>query len=610
MKTSLKNKKNRWSVIFFIAIVLISGIFVTNTYADANNYSIGDFRLNSYTNAQGANVLAALFEVDIQAGSAAVPFYKNVAILNTAGKNADTSITKISSNIVDNGDHYTIPAGTKGIINVQGIFNPVDLPNGKSDVNIYFPTSIFEAAPVPQKINGSCGASMNICNAGSFEYDNDTSTAYKWRCGGVNGGSTASCSLPIPPINFGLCGFTNNECMSGTLVDTPDSSTNYLWTCQAPNKGTDNASCSLSKTATSTNVSVLVSPAKPTVKTSKTCGGQIDIVWNFVTGATSYNLYRSTSSNGTSTQIQSGLTNTSYTDPSGQGKFFYGITAVNNGGESVKSPFVSASASKQCVGNSTNPVATSTTSNVPSTLTKLTAKTDSTCGGQITLSWNPVIGAISYNIFRSEAANGTYTQINNVTTNSFTDNSGQGRFFYKVSTSFDGSVNSMQSVAVSASASKQCKADAPTTPTVTTGTCGGQINVSWTPATNADSYNIYRSKTENGGYKQIAKGITTTSYADISNPKNNLMVTTKQTTKVNGKNVVSNINVPGTFYYKISATNSVGTTAQSPAASATASGVCAVTLNAPVQPQTQVAQTSFLKSLLGGAWSAVSGLFK
>ena len=445
---------------------------------------------------------------------------------------------------------------------------------------------------------------MNSCSAGAFEFANDTLTKYNWKCDGVNGGSTATCNLPIPPVNFGLCGFVNNECLSGTLVDTPDSATDYLWTCQAPNKGTDNASCDLSKTATSTNVSTPAKTAKLTVKTGATCGGQEDIVWNFVTGATSYNLYRSTATNGVFTLLQSGIITTSYTDLSGQGKFFYKVTAVNGGVESVQSTAASAAASKECKSGTVTPVASSTSMTVPSILAKLAVKTGATCGGQTTLSWNPVSGALSYNIFRSDSATGAYTQISNVTTNSYTDTPGQGKFFYKVATSFDGGINSTQSASVTAAASKQCKADVPATPAVTAGSCGGQINVSWAPSTNADSYNVYRAKTATGGYSQIAKGITATTYTDTDD----LMIATKQTTKVNGKNVTTTITNPGTFYYKISATNSVGTTAQSPSASATASGVCSVSINGPIQPQ--VAQNSFLKGMLGNAWSAFSSLFK
>ena len=134
----------------------------------------------------------------------------------------------------------------------------------------------------------------------------------------------------------------------------------------------------------------------------------------------------------------------------------------------------------------------------------------------------------------------------------------------------------------------------PSKPKVTTGsTCGGQITVSWTSSLNADSYNIYRATTATGSYKQIAKGLdaSTTTYLDSSG----LLITKKITSTVGGKKVTTFTTTPGTFYYKISATNSASTSVQSPSASATASGVC---------------KTSFLNFLLGSAWTAVSSWFK
>ena len=494
---------------------------VVNTPVDSSKaYSIGDFELNTYTDSSGSPIDGALFQVNIQATSASVPFYKNVVVQNSKGVQGAVTIMPVSSNIVDNGAYFSVPANSTATINVQGIFSPSDLPSGNNDVNIYFPNSPIDSAPVPTAINGVCASTVETCSAGGLEYASDSSTSYNWKCDGSNGGKTTMCSSPIPPINFGICGYTKNECIVGTFNDLSDTATDYLWQCLAPKGGTKGASCSL-PTSTSTTSTSTIATSTPVATTT-----------------------RSTPS-------------------------------LHN--------------------------------NLPSSVKKLSVKTSSTCGGQITLSWGAQAGVTSYNVYRSATSDGTYTKISNSITNSYTDTVTPGtKFFYKITALNDAGESYSQSSPASATASKQCKADVPTTPIVTTGACGGQINLSWTPVTNADSYNIFRAKTATGGYSQIAKGITATTYTDTAN----LMVTTKQTTTVNKKKVTTNITVPGTFFYKISATNSIGTTAQSSSASATASGVCAVSLNAPVQPEVQVAQNSFLKSMLGGVWSAISSVFK
>jgi len=84
---------------------------------------------------------------------------------------------------------------------------------------------------------------------------------------------------------------------------------------------------------------------------------------------------------------------------------------------------------------------------------------------------------------------------------------------------------------------------APTNLAVTAGT--GQISLTWTPGSNATSYNIYRGTTAGGeSATPIATGVTATNYVN--------------TGLTNGT----------TYYYKVASVNSVGTSAQSNEASA------------------------------------------
>ena len=70
---------------------------------------------------------------------------------------------------------------------------------------------------------------------------------------------------------------------------------------------------------------------------------QVGLAWNSVSGATSYNLYRSTTS-GTETLIASGITGTSFTDTGVTNglEYFYEVTALGPDGESPRSNEVSA----------------------------------------------------------------------------------------------------------------------------------------------------------------------------------------------------------------------------------------------------------------------------
>ena len=79
-------------------------------------------------------------------------------------------------------------------------------------------------------------------------------------------------------------------------------------------------------------------PSAPTGLAATAGNAQVSLTWNSVSGATSYSVYRSTTS-GAETLVQSGLTVTTYTDTGRTNgtTYFYEVTASNVGGESAKS---------------------------------------------------------------------------------------------------------------------------------------------------------------------------------------------------------------------------------------------------------------------------------
>lgn len=74
-------------------------------------------------------------------------------------------------------------------------------------------------------------------------------------------------------------------------------------------------------------------PSQPTRLIAWRGNTQVALNWSAVYGAATYNVYRSTSSGGTFTQIASGISATTYSDPT-VANDYYEITAVNATGES------------------------------------------------------------------------------------------------------------------------------------------------------------------------------------------------------------------------------------------------------------------------------------
>src|SRR5439155_1476542 len=129
---------------------------------------------------------------------------------------------------------------------------------------------------------------------------------------------------------------------------------------------------------------------------------QVGLSWNSVTGATSYSVYRSTTS-GAETLVQAGLTVTTYADigRTNGTTYFYEVTASNVGGESGRSS--EASATPQAP---------------PSAPTGLTA----TAGNaQVSLSWNSVTGATSYSVYRSTTSGSEALVQAGLTVTTYTD---------------------------------------------------------------------------------------------------------------------------------------------------------------------------------------------
>jgi fibronectin type 3 domain-containing protein len=268
-------------------------------------------------------------------------------------------------------------------------------------------------------------------------------------------------------------------------------------------------------------------PLPPTGLAATPGNAQVTLSWNASTGATSYNVKRSTTSGGPYTTIATGVTATNYTNTQliNGTAYFFVVSAVNSFGESGAS--VQATATPL--------------GNPPPPPTGLSATPGN---AQVTLSWNASTGAASYNVKRSTASGGPYSTIaTGVTTTSYTNtNLTNGTtYFYVVS-----AVNSAGESGNSKQASATPQLSLPPAPTGLTATAGNaQVSLSWNASSGATSYNVKRSTTSGGPYSTIATGVTTTSYTN--------------TNLINGT----------TYHFVVSAVNSAGQSGNSNQASAT-----------------------------------------
>ena len=161
-------------------------------------------------------------------------------------------------------------------------------------------------------------------------------------------------------------------------------STTYSYTVAAVNAGGTSAQSSAA--SATTQAAAIPVPAAPTgVSASAYSSSQITVSWSSVTGATSYKIYRSTSSSGTYSEVATGQTGTSYdnTGLSASTTYYYKVAAVNASGTSAQSSAASAT---------TQPAQ-------PAAPTGVKAEP---CGStQITVSWNAVAGVTGYKVTRS-----------------------------------------------------------------------------------------------------------------------------------------------------------------------------------------------------------------
>ncbi len=228
--------------------------------------------------------------------------------------------------------------------------------------------------------------------------------------------------------------------------------------------------------------------------------GKPQIEWEEVEGAASYTVYYAASEKGSFTKLGTTEdTKLTHSEATAGNTYFYKVAA---------DPLPGYRASAQ-----SDAVSVTCTLAQPVVTLSTVAST-----GKIMVSWKKITGADSYSVYRYSSDTKTYTLIKKgLTGTSYTDTSkniepGKTYYYKVVAVGKTSAANSAQSEPKSAT----CKLAQPMV-TLTNAASSGKIKVSWKEVTGAESYSVYRSTSKNGDYKLIKKGVTGTSYTDLSN---------------------------------------------------------------------------------------------
>ena len=238
-------------------------------------------------------------------------------------------------------------------------------------------------------------------------------------------------------------------------------------------------------------------PGKPTnVKAASASSTSIKISWSAVSGATGYQVWRSTSSTGTFTSLGN-VTTTSKTST--------GLTAG-------KTYYYKVRAYTEVNGSKIYGAYSSVVSAVPKLAQPANVKAASASTTSIKITWSAVSGATGYQVFRSTSSTGTFTSLGTVTTTSKTSTglTAGKTYYYKVRAykEVDGKkVYSDYSSVVNAIP----KPSAPTGMKAAV-TSANSVTVSWNAVTGATGYEVYRSESSSGTYSKLGT-VTTTSRA-------------------------------------------------------------------------------------------------
>ena len=222
-------------------------------------------------------------------------------------------------------------------------------------------------------------------------------------------------------------------------------------------------------------------PADVTLGNATVSGSAIMVTWNAADGAAQYRVYRKDAANPKWKGIAN-VTGTSWTDKTAKAgvKYTYTVRGINANG-TLSPGFDKTGVSATIPGAAP----------VPANVT-LSGATVGSSG--ITVAWKAAAGAEKYRVYRKDAANPKWKGIANVTGTSWTDKTAKAgvKYTYTVrGINANGTLSSgFEKTGVRATIPKPAQVAMVGAEQVTTGTKG--IQVTWKPAANAKTYNVYR----------------------------------------------------------------------------------------------------------------------
>jgi len=451
----------------------------------------------------------------------------------------------------------TVSGGVLSIINAKTgavIYsgNVTDIANGN-----FYPGNVPGGPAAPAAPTGVTAAGGNgqvtvswtaVSNATSYN------VYYSTTSGVTTANGTKIANATSPYVQSGL-----------------SASTTYYYVVTAVNSTGESVASAQASATTNAAVPPPAVPAAPTGVTATGGTKQVTISWPAVSGATSYNIYWSTTSGVTTangTKITGATSPAVQTGLSDGTTYYYVVTAVNNVGESAASVQVAATT-----------LAAVPPPTAPAAPTGVTA-----AGGakQATISWTAVSGATSYNIYYATTSGvtvGNGIKIAGATSPYVQTGLSAGTTYYYIVTAVNNVGESTASAQASATTSPAPPA-VPAAPTGVTATGGtNQVTVSWPAVSGATSYNIYWS---------TASGVTITSGTKIAG--------------ATSPYVQTGLAAGTAYYYIVTAVNSSG---ESPASAQASTSTSAPVPVVPAAP-TGVGATGGANQVTV-SWAAVSG---